>query len=162
MAWHSWTMLLLMWLLAASVSVRLFSANIMKIPPNAFKHYQQHNHNNISSVGCFAWWPNQVKFCGNFQINIYNSFSVGIVLLRISARREALPLSLALTFQETNLPNHLRTRSKNESFAKRLSLSIETRLPVSKEYQLRASSWKLLCGLLFLWVVRFVAGFTIR
>lgn len=159
MAWNSWTMLLL---LAASVSVRLFSANIMKIPPNAFKHYQQHNHNKISSVGCFAWWPNQVKFCGNFQINIYNSYCISGVLLRISARRDALPFSLALTFQETNLPNHLRTRSKNESFAKRLSLSIETRLPVSKEHQLRASSSKLLCGLLFLWVVRFVAGFTIR
>lgn len=37
-----------------SQSVRLLSANIMKIPPNAFKHYQQHNHNQISSVGCFA------------------------------------------------------------------------------------------------------------
>lgn len=119
-----------------SQSVRLLSANIMKIPPNAFKHYQQHNHNQISSVGCFAWWPNQVKFCGNFQINIYNSFEVG----GISARRDDLPLSLALTFQETNLPNQLRTRSKNESFANRLSLSIETRLPVSKEY----ISWELL------------------
>lgn len=33
-----------------SQSVRLLSANIMKIPPNAFKHY----HNKISSVGCFV------------------------------------------------------------------------------------------------------------